>query len=550
MRPSSSPYANPSGIVDKRIGNMFSEIEQVRAALPQISHLSYYLESIFNLQRNLDLLSQQGVSHHILKDITVFQGANAYEIALANDFVGTETEWLDSLVGPQGPMGLLDEVAHQELIDGIAANLASITAVNLTVTGHTTAIADRLTVTAFNLYAAGIQDQLTQLEEDILAAVPGLVPPIDEDAVTSLAQLVFDNAIVAISSSVSDVNTRVDAADVLLDALREDVDAGETAFNEFLFENATTLGRITSLEAAGVDTNASIINLQTVTSETATQQEILAAESATHFASIASIETVQADQATQINVLQVANNANSASITSLETVVVDGFAAAASDRLDIRADFAAADSSVSSYAAALVSSEATARSTADAAAAADRLDIRADFAAADAGVASTAAALVASEASTRATAISAAAADRTLIRSEFATADAGVLSSATALVNSEASTRASADGALSSSITTVSATLNGVSATVIGHTSAISGINGVLNAAYTLTLDVGGRISGFKSVNDGSVSEFEILADIFKIIDPSGGARTEYSDGNWRVYDASNVLRVQLGVWT
>jgi hypothetical protein len=32
-------------------------------------------------------------------------GASAYQIAVANGFVGTEEEWLASLVGPQGPQG-------------------------------------------------------------------------------------------------------------------------------------------------------------------------------------------------------------------------------------------------------------------------------------------------------------------------------------------------------------------------------------------------------------------------------------------------------------
>jgi hypothetical protein len=40
-----------------------------------------------------------------------------------------------------------------------------------------------------------------------------------------------------------------------------------------------------------------------------------------------------------------------------------------------------------------------------------------------------------------------------------------------------------------------------------------------------------------------------IVADRFRIISPVAGQRTEYSDGNWRVYDASGVLRVRLGVW-
>lgn len=33
-------------------------------------------------------------------------GDSAYEVAVANGFVGTEAEWLDSLVGPQGPQGI------------------------------------------------------------------------------------------------------------------------------------------------------------------------------------------------------------------------------------------------------------------------------------------------------------------------------------------------------------------------------------------------------------------------------------------------------------
>lgn len=32
-------------------------------------------------------------------------GLSAYEVAVAEGFVGTEQEWLDSLVGPQGPEG-------------------------------------------------------------------------------------------------------------------------------------------------------------------------------------------------------------------------------------------------------------------------------------------------------------------------------------------------------------------------------------------------------------------------------------------------------------
>lgn len=42
-------------------------------------------------------------------------------------------------------------------------------------------------------------------------------------------------------------------------------------------------------------------------------------------------------------------------------------------------------------------------------------------------------------------------------------------------------------------------------------------------ASYTLTLDVNGKISGFKSVNDGTTSLFEVNADLFRLTKPGGG---------------------------
>lgn len=68
-------------------------------------------------------------------------------------------------------------------------------------------------------------------------------------------------------------------------------------------------------------------------------------------------------------------------------------------------------------------------------------------------------------------------------------------------------------------------------------------------AQATTMLDVNGRISGVSQTNNGTTSDFIILADKFGIVSPAGGARTEYGSGNWRVYDAAGVLRVRMGVW-
>lgn len=79
-------------------------------------------------------------------------------------------------------------------------------------------------------------------------------------------------------------------------------------------------------------------------------------------------------------------------------------------------------------------------------------------------------------------------------------------------------------------------------------TTAQSGVT-TMFARYTLALDVNGYVSGIRSENTGSTSTFDILSDNFRILKPGGGARFEYSGGNGRVYDASNVLRVRWGVW-
>ena len=95
------------------------------------------------------------------------------------------------------------------------------------------------------------------------------------------------------------------------------------------------------------------------------------------------------------------------------------------------------------------------------------------------------------------------------------------------------------------SITTLSTTVNGHTASISSQATSING----LQTKWTVTSDVNGYITGLESINNGSKTEFNIRADKFKLSPSSGsGARTEFSNGNWRIYDASNVLRVSMGV--
>jgi hypothetical protein len=100
--------------------------------------------------------------------------------------------------------------------------------------------------------------------------------------------------------------------------------------------------------------------------------------------------------------------------------------------------------------------------------------------------------------------------------------------------------------------TTNAGNIAAVSTTVAGHTASITAVQNSINGLllkYSVTLDSNGYMTGYTINNNGSTGTFKIHSDYFSIGKSSTGARTEFSSGNWRVYDASNVLRVRLGVW-
>ncbi|WFG37992.1 hypothetical protein 20Sep420_00108 [Pseudomonas phage 20Sep420] len=68
-------------------------------------------------------------------------------------------------------------------------------------------------------------------------------------------------------------------------------------------------------------------------------------------------------------------------------------------------------------------------------------------------------------------------------------------------------------------------------------------------ASWEINMRTDNRIAGLKLSMQNTVSSFDVIADVFRISKPEGGARTEFSDGNWRVYDGNGVLRVRMGVW-
>ena len=64
-------------------------------------------------------------------------------------------------------------------------------------------------------------------------------------------------------------------------------------------------------------------------------------------------------------------------------------------------------------------------------------------------------------------------------------------------------------------------------------------------ASHTVTLDVGGNISGTQSMNDGKRSTFSILANIFRVIS-SASSGLEWQNGYLRAYSAG--IQLVLGI--
>jgi hypothetical protein len=95
--------------------------------------------------------------------------------------------------------------------------------------------------------------------------------------------------------------------------------------------------------------------------------------------------------------------------------------------------------------------------------------------------------------------------------------------------------------------------ISNLTTTVGGHTASISTLIGTtdgLEAQAVMVMDVDGRISGMKATATATQTDVVFAADKFSIVSPTGsGARTEYSGGNWRVYDSSGTLRVRMGIW-
>jgi hypothetical protein len=97
---------------------------------------------------------------------------------------------------------------------------------------------------------------------------------------------------------------------------------------------------------------------------------------------------------------------------------------------------------------------------------------------------------------------------------------------ANAAITAESSTRAAADASIATTVTTLQSTLNGQVTTIQQNSTAINGIQ----AKYSVKVDNNGHVSGFGLISEANsgtvVSTFNVLANVFRIVDPAGGLTT------------------------
>lgn len=77
------------------------------------------------------------------------------------------------------------------------------------------------------------------------------------------------------------------------------------------------------------------------------------------------------------------------------------------------------------------------------------------------------------------------------------------------------------DAANASAITTLTATVDGNTADITTNATAIATVDGKLSASYAITLDVNGRVTGLKLLNDGTTTSFDVNADAFRVFNGS-----------------------------
>lgn len=98
------------------------------------------------------------------------------------------------------------------------------------------------------------------------------------------------------------------------------------------------------------------------------------------------------------------------------------------------------------------------------------------------------------------------------------------------------------------SVTNLGLKVDGYDARITTADSIARSADGRIKLISGVVQDVNGYVTGITSENTGTSSAVKIRSDKLEISAPGGGARTEFSQGAWKIYDAANRKRIHLGL--
>lgn len=111
------------------------------------------------------------------------------------------------------------------------------------------------------------------------------------------------------------------------------------------------------------------------------------------------------------------------------------------------------------------------------------------------------------------------------------------------------SVETTANGAAkASTVEALSVKVNGFEGSIDATRAIALDAQGKVNASYRVKLDGNGVATGFESYLNGTIGGFKVRADLFEVVPTGTGARTEFSAGAWKIYDAAGRKRVHLGM--
>lgn len=103
--------------------------------------------------------------------------------------------------------------------------------------------------------------------------------------------------------------------------------------------------------------------------------------------------------------------------------------------------------------------------------------------------------------------------------------------------------------ASSSSVATLSSRVGTAESTITAVQSTAADALGKANAKIGATLDVNGRVTGWSSTNNGTISHTTFVTDTFSVVPPTNsGARMSFAGGKITITAANNVNVVELGL--